>query len=237
MRTNVCSSPAILEACRRPTNPPSWTAEPRSGSRPSTPATNGHSLTEGAWVEVRRNWVSGSDGLFDQLSEAVPWRAERRRMYDRVLDVPRLVAFYDENEQLPDPTLATMRSALSEEYWPELGEPFRTVGLCLYRDGNDSVAWHGDTIGRRQCRRHAGGDRLVGRTEELPLAPTRRRSLTSLRSGKRRPIGDGWELPAHVGTLRAQTLPRARAPDQHSVSSGRGPLKLPARRWLGSLQR
>jgi alkylated DNA repair dioxygenase AlkB len=113
-----------------------------------TPGHERTSLSEGAWVELRRNWVSGSDGLFDHLSEAVPWRAERRRMYDRVLDVPRLVSFYDENEPLPDPTLAAMRGALSEEYWPELGEPFRTVGLCLYRDGNDSVAWHGDTIGR-----------------------------------------------------------------------------------------
>src|ERR1035438_9066575 len=33
---------------------------------------------------------------------------------------------------------------------PELGEPFLTAGLCLYRDGRDSVAWHGDTIGRGQ---------------------------------------------------------------------------------------
>ena len=33
-------------------------------------------------------------------------------------------------------------------YAPELGEPFRTAGLCYYRDGRDSVAWHGDTIGR-----------------------------------------------------------------------------------------
>jgi alkylated DNA repair dioxygenase AlkB len=113
-----------------------------------TPGHERTSLSEGAWVELRRNWVSGSDGLFDRLSEAVPWRAERRRMYDRVLDVPRLVSFYDENEPLPDPMLAAMRGALSEEYWPELGEPFCTVGLCLYRDGNDSVAWHGDTIGR-----------------------------------------------------------------------------------------
>ena len=69
-------------------------------------------------------------------------------MYDRVLDVPRLVCFYDEEQTLPDPALETMRAALSEGYRAELGEPFVTVGLCLYRDGNDSVAWHGDTIGR-----------------------------------------------------------------------------------------
>ena len=40
------------------------------------------------------------------------------------------------------------RAALSEHYAAELGEPFATAGLCYYRDGSDSVAWHGDTIGR-----------------------------------------------------------------------------------------
>jgi alkylated DNA repair dioxygenase AlkB len=69
-------------------------------------------------------------------------------MYDRTLDVPRLAAFYDESQKLPDPALETIRETLSEHYWPELGEPFRTVGLCLYRGGSDSVAWHGDRIGR-----------------------------------------------------------------------------------------
>ncbi len=96
-------------------------------------------------------------------------------MYDRVLDVPRLVSFYDENEQLPDHTLASMREALSEEYRPELGEPFRTVGLCLYRDGNDSVAWHGDTIGR-------------GRTADTLVAIV---SLGAPRSFLLRPRGGG----------------------------------------------
>ena len=40
------------------------------------------------------------------------------------------------------------RDALGAYYAAELGEPFATAGLCLYRDGRDSVAWHGDTIGR-----------------------------------------------------------------------------------------
>ena len=37
---------------------------------------------------------------------------------------------------------------LDRHYYAQLGEPFRTAGLCLYRDGRDSVAWHGDRIGR-----------------------------------------------------------------------------------------
>src|ERR1700722_4870335 len=121
---------------------------PTIGLSRITPGEDRTIVGEGAGVELRRNWVSGSDGLFDHLVEVVPWRAERRRMYDREVDVPRLVAFYDEQQQLPDPALDTIRAALSEDYFSELGEPLQTVGLCLYRDGNDSVAWHGDTIGR-----------------------------------------------------------------------------------------
>jgi alkylated DNA repair dioxygenase AlkB len=113
-------------------------------------------LGQGAWVELHRNWVTGSDGLFDRLREAVPWRGERRRMYDRVVDVPRLVAFFDEDQPLPDPLLASIMQTLSRHYQGELGEPFRTAGLCLYRDGRDSVAWHGDRSGRNR-----DGDTMV----------------------------------------------------------------------------
>jgi alkylated DNA repair dioxygenase AlkB len=105
-------------------------------------------LGDGAWVDVRPGWMNGADELFDRLLRRVPWRAERRPMYDRVVDVPRLLCFYAEGQSLPDPALAEARQALSTHYRPELGEPFLTAGLCLYRDGRDSVAWHGDTIGR-----------------------------------------------------------------------------------------
>jgi alkylated DNA repair dioxygenase AlkB len=105
-------------------------------------------LSHGAWVDVRPGWVSGSDELFLRLVDDVPWRAERRQMYERVVDVPRLVCFYDEGDELPGPILESARRVLSARYRSELGEPFTTAGLCYYRDGRDSVAWHGDTIGR-----------------------------------------------------------------------------------------
>jgi alkylated DNA repair dioxygenase AlkB len=105
-------------------------------------------LERGAWLDVRPGWVSGADTLFERLAETVPWRAERRKMYDKVVDVPRLLKFYDEDEPLPDPMLDDALRALNDHYAAELGEPFRTAGLCLYRDGRDSVAWHGDTMGR-----------------------------------------------------------------------------------------
>ncbi|QNN53818.1 alpha-ketoglutarate-dependent dioxygenase AlkB [Nocardioides mesophilus] len=107
-----------------------------------------HRLGAGAWVDVRPGWVRGADELFARLVREVPWRAERRQMYDRVVDVPRLLKFYDAHEPLPDPVLAQARERLSAHYAEELGEPFTTAGLCYYRDGRDSVTWHGDRIGR-----------------------------------------------------------------------------------------
>jgi alkylated DNA repair dioxygenase AlkB len=105
-------------------------------------------LSSGAWIDVQRGWLTGAGTLFGRLAEAVPWRAERRRMYDRTVDVPRLLCFYGEDAVLPDPALDACRAALNGFYADELGEPFVTAGLCFYRDGRDSVAWHGDTIGR-----------------------------------------------------------------------------------------
>jgi alkylated DNA repair dioxygenase AlkB len=106
------------------------------------------SLDRGAWVDHRPGWVEGSDTVLESLLHDIPWRSERRRMYDRVVTVPRLIAWYDAGTALPHPVLADARAALSAHYLGELGEPFTTAGCCLYRDGRDSVAWHGDTIGR-----------------------------------------------------------------------------------------
>jgi alkylated DNA repair dioxygenase AlkB len=105
-------------------------------------------LSRGAWLDVHSAWLPDADGAFAALVAAVPWRAERRQMYDRLVDVPRLVHTYGVGEALPHPVLEAARGALSEHYLPELGEPFVTAGCCYYRDGRDSVAWHGDTLGR-----------------------------------------------------------------------------------------
>ncbi len=105
-------------------------------------------LTDGAWVDLLPAWLTGADELFNLLVADVPWYAERRQMYDRVVAVPRLLCFYAERDALPHPVLAEARAALTSYYMPELREPFRTAGLCYYRDGRDSVAWHGDRIGR-----------------------------------------------------------------------------------------
>jgi alkylated DNA repair dioxygenase AlkB len=128
-------------------------------------------LGQGAWIDVRPGWLSGADALFERLVADVPWRAERRKMYDRVVAVPRLLAFYEETDPLPDPILTEARAALNDHYAAELGEPFRTAGLCLYRDGRDSVAWHGDTIGRGSTEDTMVAILSVGTARPLLLRP------------------------------------------------------------------
>ena len=107
-----------------------------------------HPLSSGAWVDVLPGWVRGSDTVFESLLRDVDWRAERRVMFDGEVDVPRLLRWYSGRERLPHEVLALARAQLSAHYAAELGEEFVTAGMCHYRDGRDSVAWHGDTSGR-----------------------------------------------------------------------------------------
>jgi alkylated DNA repair dioxygenase AlkB len=128
-------------------------------------------LSRGAWVDVRPGWVSGSDDLFAKLVQTVPWHAERRQMYERVVDVPRLLRFYGEDEELPDPVLVGARTALNDHYRGELGEDLTTAGMCYYRDGRDSVAWHGDTIGRSRTEDTMVAIVSFGEARRLLLRP------------------------------------------------------------------
>ncbi|WP_132123613.1 alpha-ketoglutarate-dependent dioxygenase AlkB [Actinocrispum wychmicini] len=128
-------------------------------------------LTHGAWVDVLPGWLTGADSLFASLATGVPWYAERRQMYDRVVAVPRLLCFYGENDALPHPVLVAARDRLSEYYAEELREPFRTAGLCYYRDGRDSVAWHGDRFGRGATEDTMVAIVSVGAARALLLRP------------------------------------------------------------------
>ncbi|MFZ2511133.1 MAG: alpha-ketoglutarate-dependent dioxygenase AlkB [Gordonia sp. (in: high G+C Gram-positive bacteria)] len=105
-------------------------------------------LEHGAWVDLRPGWLSAATGFFEQLSATVPWRDEQVRMYQHTVPVPRLTAAYPADAALPDPLLTALRDDLNHHYAAELPERFVSAGLCLYRDGHDSVAWHGDRIGR-----------------------------------------------------------------------------------------
>jgi alkylated DNA repair dioxygenase AlkB len=129
-----------------------------------------HGLTSGAWVDVLPGWLHGSDEVFEVLL-GIDWRADRRQMYDNVVDVPRLLRWFGGDERLPHPVLAEAKAALSRHYRGELGEDFVTAGMCLYRDGRDSVAWHGDTIGRSARHDTMVAILSLGSPRQLSLRP------------------------------------------------------------------
>ncbi|TCC23083.1 alpha-ketoglutarate-dependent dioxygenase AlkB [Kribbella speibonae] len=148
-------------------------------------------LGRGAWVDVLPGWLTGADQVYERLAREVPWQAERRQMYDRVVDVPRLLCFYGENAELPVPILDEARDALSAHYADELGELFRTAGLCFYRDGRDSVAWHGDRIGRGNHEDTMVAILSVGEPRVLALRPRPGTSSGPVGSTVRYPLGHG----------------------------------------------
>lgn len=101
-------------------------------------------LDHESWVEHVPGWVSGSDALFEQILTERGWAQRRRKMYDQKVLEPRLTAPWNvrSGDPLEPPILEDIRQALSERYERD----FDSVGFNLYRDGRDSVAWHGDRI-------------------------------------------------------------------------------------------
>jgi len=142
-----------------------------------------HTLSRGAWVDHLPGWVSGSDEVLEVLLGDIGWREDTRQMYEREVVVPRLLRWYGGDETLPHPLLTEARTALNTHYGPELGEPFVSAGMCLYRDGRDSVAWHGDRIGR-------------GRSSDTMVAIV---SFGSPRPLMLRPAGGGESLRFPLG--------------------------------------
>jgi alkylated DNA repair dioxygenase AlkB len=130
-------------------------------------------LGRGAWIERVPAWLRGHDALFASLERAMSWRSERRTMYEREVDVPRLFA------RVPDdgpghPLLPAMARALGARFHA----PLDSTTLALYRDGEDSVAWHRD-------RGHRDRERSV--VAVVSLGGARRFLL--------RPLGGGSALP------------------------------------------
>lgn len=98
-------------------------------------------LGSGAWIDFVPAALAGADTLFDQILAEAPWAAHDRPMFDRMVPEPRLTTrrWVD-----PPALIGEMARRLTEHYGCDLG----VVSANLYRDGNDSVAWHGDRIGR-----------------------------------------------------------------------------------------
>ncbi|MCU1415795.1 MAG: alpha-ketoglutarate-dependent dioxygenase AlkB [Microbacteriaceae bacterium] len=126
-------------------------------------------LADGAWVDLRPGWLADSDAVFETLVTVVPWRADRRQMYDRVVDVPRLVSHFGPGATLPHPVLTDAMTELNTYYSPAADQRFQTAGLCFYRTGDDSVAWHGDRVGRTIDRDTMVGILSVGEPRVLSV--------------------------------------------------------------------
>ncbi|HET9874722.1 MAG TPA: alpha-ketoglutarate-dependent dioxygenase AlkB [Mycobacterium sp.] len=173
-------------------------------------------LSNGAWLDIRSGWLTAADDVLDDLRAAVPWRAERRQMYERVLDVPRLTSFHDLTaEDPPHPLIDRLRRRLNDIYAGELGEPFTTVGLCLYRDGADSVAWHGDTSGRAAIEDTMVAIVSLGATRTLALRP-RGGGHPSLRLPQRH--GDLLVMGGSCQRSWEHSIPKTSAPTGPRIS-------------------
>jgi alkylated DNA repair dioxygenase AlkB len=98
-----------------------------------------HQLDERAWVDHCVGWVHGADAVFDEVVTAARWEQHDRLMYGQKVVQPRLNASWPRL-----PVIDEMRLALSARY----GVEFVSGGCNLYRDGQDSVAWHRDKIAK-----------------------------------------------------------------------------------------
>jgi len=101
-------------------------------------------LDDSSWIDFAPAWVAGSDVLFDQILESRKWNQRMRYMYTKTVREPRLTASWNLRSGLPlaPALLEEMRLCLSQRY----GVTFDSIGFNFYRDGEDSVAWHGDRI-------------------------------------------------------------------------------------------
>ena len=135
-------------------------------------------LADSAWIDHAPGWLSGHEGVMEELVRTTRWQQPRREMYDRTVDVPRLVA------SLPDdgpghPVLEDIRRALEARYHT----PFPHVSLGYYRDGRDSVAWHGDYVAREMR------EALVA---TVSVGEPRRFLLRPMGGGKSHAMSLGW---------------------------------------------
>jgi alkylated DNA repair dioxygenase AlkB len=101
-------------------------------------------LDDNSWIDFAPAWVSGSDVLFEQVLASRRWAQRTRRMYEGRVPEPRLTAPWNAASGTPlEPGIVDeLRLSLSRRY----GILFDSVGFNFYRDGRDSVAWHGDKI-------------------------------------------------------------------------------------------
>lgn len=131
-------------------------------------------LGAGAWIDHLPEWVKGQETVLQALWETTRWQAQQRRMYDRIVEVPRLVAAWPDDGP-GHPLLPALAATLAARY----GRPMPRVSLAAYRDGRDSVAFHGDRLGPARDDAIVAIVAFGGRRRFLlrPVAGGRSRSL------------------------------------------------------------
>ena len=134
-------------------------------------------LAGDAWLEFVPGWLQGHQALFDSLLAGTRFRSEQRLMYERMVEVPRLYAVLGEDGPIP-PFVSAMQQALCARYH----EQFARISLGYYRNGQDSVAFHGDRIART-----------------LPNALVATVSVGAARRFLMRPTGGGKSLSFSLG--------------------------------------
>jgi alkylated DNA repair dioxygenase AlkB len=99
-------------------------------------------LDQRSWIDYCPGWLSGSDAVFELLASEARWQQRTVTMWDREVLEPRLTAGWstDQVDASVPPVVRDMAISLSERYDVD----FDSIWMNLYRDGSDSVAWHGD---------------------------------------------------------------------------------------------
>ena len=100
-----------------------------------------------------------SDHYYRLLLHNTPWAQHRRKMYDKIVADPRLTAWYGKNGNEWTAELLEIKKKIEGTS----GIVFDSVLLNYYRDGNDSVAWHSDTL-PSSGRHHAIASVTFGET-------------------------------------------------------------------------
>ena len=158
---------------------------------------------------------------------AAPWEAHELPMYGQLMPSPRLSARWAAGPH--DPALpAGDRRARPRSSAERYGHEFASVGANLYRDGSDSVAWHGDRVLRTKPEAVVAVLSL-GATRRFRLRPRGGGASLAFEPGPGDLLVMGGSLPAHVAALGAEDGPAGRAPDQHLVPP-RGLSAAPKRR-------
>ena len=104
--------------------------------------TTRHVLDERSWVDHCPGWLAGADTVLAELASLARWDQRTVTMFDRTGPEPRLTAGWS-TDLLDDPPPAAVL-AMAAAVGPRYGVVLDRIWVNLYRDGRDSVAWHGD---------------------------------------------------------------------------------------------